>query len=358
MPMRRCHSWWEPAILVLLSLSTPTAAQDPDNDHSVTLLQLLGDPAPEQVAVEYGPDQNQVYKFGPNVNTGRLARDHFQSPFFRDFSLLFTIKPTSPKSGVLFAITDASQSIIYIGVKLSEVREATQDVIFYYTEPGSHESNEAASFRVKQLTNKWSKIAISVMGEAVSLYLDCELQGTVDFERSPDEMEIDKASGVFVALAGGADPENFLGFISDLKIKGSPLAARIYCEEDDDGEASGDYGSGYGRGTQTVTPPSHRLPEFPPVRPPPITVDRNVPKLDSAPSKPAEENGKWTRVSVGAEGDNLGPQWAIVCPKTLAQVNKIAKGEVASCGTLLCRAQKESSIYASSHLFSSVTYST
>ncbi|GCB70587.1 hypothetical protein scyTo_0008619 [Scyliorhinus torazame] len=229
------------------------------NYYSVSLLQLLGDPAPEQVAIEYIPDQNPVYRFGPNVNTGQLARAYFQSPFFRDFSLLFTVKPTTVQSGVLFAITDASQLIIYIGVKLSEVRDESQDVIFFYTEPGSQESNEAASFRVKHLTNKWTKIAIGVVGETVSLYLDCELQGVAYFERSPDEMEIDKTSGVFVALAGGADPDHFLGFISDLKVTGDPLAARLYCEDDDDGEASGDYGSGYGRGTQTVISLKPRL---------------------------------------------------------------------------------------------------
>ncbi|GCC39359.1 hypothetical protein chiPu_0023220, partial [Chiloscyllium punctatum] len=180
------------------------------NERSVSLLQLLGDPAPKQVTVEYGPDQNPVYEFGPNVNTGQLARAYFKSPFFRDFSLLFTIKPMSSKSGVLFAITDASQTVIYVGVKLSEVQGGSQNVVFYYTEPGSQQTNEAARFRVKSLTNKWVKIALAVEGDVVTFYLDCELQGSVSFERSPDEMEIDPSSGVFVALAGGADPDNFL----------------------------------------------------------------------------------------------------------------------------------------------------
>ncbi|XP_067844119.1 collagen alpha-1(XVIII) chain-like isoform X2 [Heptranchias perlo] len=285
------------------SLKRPCGFRCPDNDRSVSLLQLIGDPPPVQITVAYGLDQNPIYEFGPDVNTGQLARAHFQNPFFRDFSLLFTIKPTSTKSGVLFAITDASQSIIYIGVKLSEVKDGAQNIIFYYTEPGSQQSYEAASFWVEYLTNRWTKIAISVEDDVVTLYLDCEEHRPVHFERSPDEMEIDDTSGVFVALAGGADPDKFLGFIADLKIKGDPQAARLYCEEDDDGEASGDFGSGYGRGVQTVTPPSYRPPERWPVRPPPIS-EHEVLK-----QKPAEETGKWTQVSVvervatGEKGD-------------------------------------------------------
>ncbi|XP_055494383.1 collagen type XVIII alpha 1 chain a isoform X2 [Leucoraja erinacea] len=271
-----------------------------DDANSVSLLQLIGDPPPQKITIMYDTDQEPFYHFGPDVNTGQQAKAHFQNPFFRDFSLLFTIKPTSTRSGVLFAITDARQIIIYVGAKLSEVQNGRQKIIFYYTEPGSQHSNEAASFLVEQLTNKWTKIAISVIDDRVTLFLNCKEYRTILFERSPDKMEIDDSSGVFVALAGGADPDKFLGFIKDLKIKEDPQAAVYYCDEDDDGEASGDFGSGSGRGIQMVTPPSYQPPEHPPIHPPP--TGRETP----LPLRPAEETSKWTAVHATGGGERRG----------------------------------------------------
>lgn len=138
-----------------------------------------------------------------------MARYHLPSPFYRDFSLLFHIQPTTPRAGVLFAVTDSSQSIIYVGVKLSELRAGQQQIIFYYTEPGSPRSYPAATFTVPTLLNQWTRFAISVEEEEVVLYLDCEEHERVHFERSPDEMELEEGSGLFVAQAGGADPDKY-----------------------------------------------------------------------------------------------------------------------------------------------------
>lgn len=138
-----------------------------------------------------------------------MARYHLPSPFYRDFSILFHIQPTTPRAGVLFAVTDSSQSIIYVGVKLSELRAGQQQIIFYYTEPGSPSSYAAATFTVPTLLNQWTRFAISVEEDEVVLYLDCEEHERVRFERSPDEMELEDGSGLFVAQAGGADPDKY-----------------------------------------------------------------------------------------------------------------------------------------------------
>lgn len=175
----------------------------------VSLLELIGDPPPEEILKIYGPDNNPGYVFGPNANTGQVARYHLPSPFYRDFSLLFHIQPTTPRAGVLFAVTDSSQSIIYVGVKLSDLQAGKQRIIFYYTEPGSPSSYAAATFTVPTLLNQWTRFAISVEEDEVVLYLDCEEYERVRFERSPDEMELEQGSGLFVAQAGGADPDKY-----------------------------------------------------------------------------------------------------------------------------------------------------
>nr|XP_042710420.1 collagen alpha-1(XVIII) chain-like isoform X2 [Chrysemys picta bellii] len=175
----------------------------------VSLLQLIGDPPPEQITKVNGPDNTVAYVFGPDANTGQVARYHLSSPFYRDFSLLFHVQPTTDKAGVLFAITDASQTVIYVGVKLSAVHDRKQQIIFYYTEPGSESSYAAATFSVPSLANEWTRFAISVEDDEVVLYLNCEEFRRVRFERSPDEMELEDGAGLFVAQAGGADPDKY-----------------------------------------------------------------------------------------------------------------------------------------------------
>lgn len=177
----------------------------------MTLLQLIGDPPPAEITQEFGPDGSPAYVFGPDANTGQLARAHLPNPFYRDFALLFHLKATSSRGGVVFSVTDASQQIMYVGVKLSEVRGRHQDVVLYYTEPDSQESYEAARFQVPSLVGVWTRFALAVRGEEVLLYLNCDAEPQVmRFERSPDDMELEAGAGVFVGQAGGADPDKFL----------------------------------------------------------------------------------------------------------------------------------------------------
>lgn len=177
----------------------------------MTLLQLIGDPPPREITQQFGPDGSPAYVFGPDANTGQLARAHLPNPFYRDFALIFHLKATSSRGGVVFSVTDASQQIMYVGVKLSEVRGRHQQVVLYYTEPDSQESYEAARFQVPSLVDTWTRFAIGVRGEEVRLYLNCDAEPQVmRFERSPDDMELEAGAGVFVGQAGGADPDKFL----------------------------------------------------------------------------------------------------------------------------------------------------
>lgn len=179
-------------------------------DSGVTLLQLIGDPPPVEITQEFGPDGSTAYVFGPDANTGQLARAHLPSPFYRDFALLFHLKATSSRGGVVFSVTDASQKIMYVGVKLLEVRGQDQHVALYYTEPDSEESYEAARFKVPSMVGVWTRFALAVRGENVLFYLNCAAKPQeMGFERSPDDMELEAGAGVFVGQAGGADPDKF-----------------------------------------------------------------------------------------------------------------------------------------------------
>lgn len=176
----------------------------------MSLIQLIGDPPPDDIARVSGPGGAPAYIFTSAAVSGQPALAHVPNPFYRHFSLLFHIKPSTSASSVLFSITDGPQRLMYVAVKLSAVQSGRQRVQFFYTEPDSEASFEAASFDVPSLVDKWTRFSLAVFEEQVTFYQDCEaVPRVVNFERSPDPMDLDAGAGIFVAQAGGADQDKF-----------------------------------------------------------------------------------------------------------------------------------------------------
>lgn len=173
------------------------------------LPQLLGNPLPPQIQQIEDPDVGPAYVFGPDSSGGQVAQYHFPRLFFRDFSLLFHIQPATKAAGVLFAITDAAQTVVSLGVKLSEVQDGYQNISLLYTEHGASQTHTGASFHLPAFVGQWTHFALSVDGGSVALYIDCEEFQKVPFARSPQGLELDHDSGLFVGQAGAADPDKF-----------------------------------------------------------------------------------------------------------------------------------------------------
>lgn len=173
------------------------------------ILQLLGDPLPQQVTQIDDPGVGPAYIFGPDANSGPVVQYHFPSPFFHDFSLFFHVRPATEGAGVLFAITDAAEAVVSVGVKLSGVSDGHQEVQLLYTEPGEAETHTAARFRLPAFAGQWRRFALSVEGNRVALFVHCKKFQTVRLERSPEVLVLEPGSGLFVAQAGRADPDKF-----------------------------------------------------------------------------------------------------------------------------------------------------
>lgn len=122
---------------------------------------------------------------------------------------MVTVKPNSDRGGVLFAITDAFQKTIYLGLRISPVDDSTQRIIMYYTEPGSHISREAASFKVPVMTNRWNRFTVTVEGNDVALFMDCEEYQRLQFQRPARTLAFESGSGIFVGNAGATGLEKF-----------------------------------------------------------------------------------------------------------------------------------------------------
>lgn len=173
------------------------------------LTELIGVPLPPSVSFITGYGGFPAYSFGPEANVGRLTRTLIPQPFYSDFAVTVTVKPNSDNGGVLFAITDAFQKTIYLGIRLSPVDDSTQRIIMYYTEPGAPISREAASFKVPVMTNKWNRFTMTVQENDIVLFMDCEEYQRVQFQRSAQALFFEPSSGIFVGNAGATGLERF-----------------------------------------------------------------------------------------------------------------------------------------------------
>ncbi|ELV14153.1 Collagen alpha-1(XV) chain [Tupaia chinensis] len=206
-----------------LFLSTESVSQG-----HLDLTELIGVPLPSSVSFVTGYGGFPAYSFGPGANVGRPARTLIPSTFFRDFAISVTVKPASTQGGVLFAITDAFQKIIYLGLRLSGVEDGHQRVILYYTEPGSQVSHEAAAFSLPVMTHRWNRFAVIVQGEDVTLFMDCEEHSHILFQRSPQALAFEPSAGIFVGNAGATGLERFISFSATVMVSTGTHARDVH----------------------------------------------------------------------------------------------------------------------------------
>lgn len=110
----------------------------------------------------------------------------------------------------MFAITDASQKIVNLGLALTPVEDKTQKILLYYSEPGTTDTQQVVSFKVPDMTQQWNRFTLTVEREEVRLYMDCEEYHSATLRRSQKPLSFESGSGIFVANAGGTGLERFV----------------------------------------------------------------------------------------------------------------------------------------------------
>lgn len=176
----------------------------------LVLTELVGVPLPPSVSFITGYEGFPAYNFGPNANVGRLTQYFVPEPFFMDFAIIVTVKPSNSRGGVLFAITDPSQRIVHLGLALTPVEDKTQRIVLYYSEPGLADTMEVASFKVPDMAQQWNRFTLTVEHEEVRLYMDCEEYHSAPLKRSLQPLSFKQGSGIFVANAGSTGLERFV----------------------------------------------------------------------------------------------------------------------------------------------------
>lgn len=74
------------------------------------------------------------------------------------------MRPATQRGGVLFAITDAHQKVVELGLALTPVRGGLQSILLYYTDgEQASDSRKAAAFTVPDMTEQWTRFTVSIL---------------------------------------------------------------------------------------------------------------------------------------------------------------------------------------------------
>lgn len=61
--------------------------------------------------------------------------------------------------------------VVILGLELSEVEDSSQRVVFYYTDILHNTTQEAASFKLGELTGRWARFTLTMQGSEVAAVL-------------------------------------------------------------------------------------------------------------------------------------------------------------------------------------------
>uniref|UniRef100_A0A3P9HP02 Laminin G domain-containing protein n=1 Tax=Oryzias latipes TaxID=8090 RepID=A0A3P9HP02_ORYLA len=160
-------------------------------------------------------------KIQVSVPTKQLFPD---TPFPANFSLMTTVKAVKGSQVFLFSMYD-TQGTQQLGLEV-----ARSPVFLYEDHKGQPTPEFYPTFRKVNLADgKWHRVAYSVEGQSVSLFVDCEKVDTLDLLRGFDPHI--STDGVTVFGTRLLDEDVFEGEIQQLLIVDDPGAAETYCQD-------------------------------------------------------------------------------------------------------------------------------
>ncbi|XP_013412500.2 collagen alpha-1(XXII) chain-like, partial [Lingula anatina] len=207
-----------------------------------------------------GFDGYPAFQIKHNADIQKPVLSYLPKVLFAEFSILVTVKQFSAEGGFLFAVVNPMSNVLQFGLNITEVVDGHQNIVLIYTELEKHKELEPtataiATFKVPQFVKQWSRFAILVYQESITLYLDCEEYETVTFEDRKPLMLI-PGSTLYIGQ-GGAFGGHFQGAVQELKIHPDHREAEDQCQENFIGSGSNPSDSG-----EDFTIASHLFSDF------------------------------------------------------------------------------------------------
>ncbi|XP_051894342.1 collagen alpha-1(XVIII) chain-like [Pristis pectinata] len=217
------------SVSILIGKGTTPAPEDrapvaPDGgtQEDINLLQLISEESPHASKVEGLNGGTGIAFDSAFTSTPVPVQTFFPEQFYQDFSILATLKQNDERGGVIFAVVDPTEKVICLGVKLSPMKDGIQIIELYYTPPHFKVSKQAAFFVVSARMKRWTRLGISVEGNMVTLHQKCQRPQKFKFKRSPEPLEFDPDSKIFIANAKPVDRDKYTGAIQHLSITPNP----------------------------------------------------------------------------------------------------------------------------------------
>uniref|UniRef100_A0A668AYK6 Collagen, type V, alpha 3a n=1 Tax=Myripristis murdjan TaxID=586833 RepID=A0A668AYK6_9TELE len=164
-----------------------------------------------------------AYRIDKKIQLSAPTKQLFpDSPFPEDFSLMATVRAKKGTQFFLLSVYD-EQGVQQLGLEVGR-----SPVFLYEDHQGQPTPSQYPIFKKINLADgKWHRIAYSVQGKSVTLYLDCQKVETLDLLRGDNAVV--STEGVTVFGTRLLDEEVFEGEIQQLLILGDPQAAADYC---------------------------------------------------------------------------------------------------------------------------------
>ena len=173
----------------------------------LTLQQIVEDPESSSVERSVDPDGNPAFIFSKKSGVSRLAYGLLDSPFHRNFALLFRLMAAND-TGMLFALTDKSQMRIQLGVKLTRGKLTGRQVAVYYSDSKGKTYGKArfapvAYFPLPTENHVWTRFAISFSANKISFFHNCNREPMVGtFSRSNAPQLVEAGAAIMVGQGG------------------------------------------------------------------------------------------------------------------------------------------------------------
>ncbi|XP_051166269.1 collagen alpha-1(XXII) chain isoform X2 [Leptopilina boulardi] len=236
---------------------------------------------------EEGLDGFPAFGFRPGSEVKQPYRIYLPEKLPAEFTLVATFKPKSTRPSYLFAVLNPFDTVVQLGIRISDGPASNQNVSLVYTNSDEHShSEDIVKFTLPKLTKKWSQIVIKVTTTDITLYLNCHEMSSQKVIRIPQELVFDTASTLYIAQAGPHIQGKYDGLLQTLKLYAGHPQDLVKCNADFDfpsGSGSGDIEPIEGSGeidldnvfiaTDDDDEPSEEFNPPPLITPPPPNVD-------------------------------------------------------------------------------------
>ncbi|MGH0159591.1 UNVERIFIED_CONTAM: hypothetical protein FKN15_067877 [Acipenser sinensis] len=171
-----------------------------------------------------GEEPDIAFRISKKIQLSAPTKQLFPDrPFPVDFSLMTTVKAKKGAQFFLLSVYD-DQGVQQLGLEIGR-----SPVFLYEDQDGKPPPEDYPIFKKTNLADgKWHRVALSVEGQTVTMYLDCKKYQTHDLLRG--DSPVISTDGVTVFGTRLLDEEVFEGDIQQLLILEDPKAAAEYCE--------------------------------------------------------------------------------------------------------------------------------